>query len=89
MSAFQIDLETKRERRKLVMSRLSAELNELRTHKEQLDCEKAVRERLEKQVNALKEVSGVSEEMLKIRESQVTFEKFQSFGFFWGFFFYF
>lgn len=64
-------MEQKREQRKQAITRISDEMNSLRQNKEDLEKEKTLRIGLERQVQALKEVSTVSNEMLQLRETQV------------------
>lgn len=71
MEEFKTLMEQKREQRKLAITRISDEMNSLRQSKEDLEKEKTLRIGLERQVQALKEVSTVSNEMLQLRETQV------------------
>lgn len=72
MDEFNDFLEGKRTERAEVISRITHELNDLRQSKEDLEKERTLRMGLEKQIVALKEVSVVSNEMLQLREVQVS-----------------
>lgn len=77
LEEFKTLMEQKREQRKLAISRISDELNSLRRNKDDLEKEKTLRIGLERQVQALKEVSTVSNEMLQLRETQVHHTHYQ------------
>ncbi|XP_060853187.1 myosin-J heavy chain [Rhopalosiphum padi] len=61
-----------RERRHDALSSIKAEMNRLREYKEELEMVRKEKEGLEQQVKALKQVANISNDMLKIREAQVT-----------------
>ncbi|XP_050420527.1 myosin-J heavy chain [Adelges cooleyi] len=61
-----------RERRHDALSAIKAEMNRLRACKEELEMVNKEKTGLEQQVKALKQVANISNDMLKIREAQVT-----------------
>lgn len=61
-----------RERRHDALSSIKAEMNRLRECKEELEMVRKEKDGLEQQVKALKQVANISNDMLKIREAQVT-----------------
>lgn len=71
LNDFKEMLKVKREERRLAIIRITEEMNNLRQNQEDLEKERTLRMGLERQVNALKEVSTVSNEMLQLRETQV------------------
>lgn len=62
-----------RERRHDAISSIKAEMNRLREYKDELEMVRKEKIGLEQQVKALKQVSNISNDMLKIREAQVIY----------------
>ncbi|VVC24865.1 Hypothetical protein CINCED_3A021161 [Cinara cedri] len=61
-----------RERRHDALASIKTEMNRLREYKEELEMVRTEKNGLEQQVKALKQVANISNDMLKIREAQVT-----------------